>query len=297
MFGSTPKLQFQAKQLEHAASEIRLFAQKNREDRVVDKLSAMQGRVLDKAARTVVNAWLEGAFSDPDLSEIIGRFLTIWIEDLIHNHHQAPENFRKLFYDLRRNYWFEQGLDTTTRYETDGDTLSDDGVVERWHQETVDDANLIDFLVVQVGQRHLHDISSYITTLGDVDSMSDFSSLETYFGAVAVAAAQQPELLQHFRSESKLLEACWLENVDLARELLVDIRKKVGAQPETKNKGKAKRGPKIKRDLIADEKLVRDWKSAKSKGADRQWFCVETGVSVKELEAAQRAVKRNQSSA
>lgn len=59
------KLEFQRKQLEQSANDIRRFADQNRENRVIDKTTEDQRRILDQAARRIVDIWLNGAFSDP----------------------------------------------------------------------------------------------------------------------------------------------------------------------------------------------------------------------------------------
>lgn len=50
-----------------------------------------------------------------------------------------------------------------------------------------------------------------------------------------------------------------------------------------------KRGPHKKRDHKADLKLVKDWNSSSTRRSD---FCRPRGITIKELEAAQRAVNR-----
>ena len=230
----SPELQFQKSQLMLLAGEIRQMAMANSAASVVDKWTSQHAAKLDQAAGILLNVFQLGGFCDPLVGGCIGEFIAGHIEDYLSMRWQAKDNFNRLLSTLLQDYWYPKGIDVAIRYDNDGRTLTETGAIQRWYQETVDNANLLEYLSTQIGLDMNLSTGEYKTCLLKQKNF-DLCKLEATLGAVAAIACQDHRFLRFVNTSSDFLQACYPyeENEARAAEIFTEILSLVTAKVST----------------------------------------------------------------
>ena len=172
MSALTPDLEFQKLRLRKLSNDIQQIANENYRNGIFDKLDSHQLQKFNSAGNTVIDAFLLGAFNDPQVGKRIGMFAACNVTTFIVR--RSDPNLHRLIHELRQYFWYPKRLDVAPRYETDGRTITKAGAVERWYQETMDSSNLIEFLSITIGSEANESAAEQIEFLKTLKPLKDF---------------------------------------------------------------------------------------------------------------------------
>ena len=74
MSALTPELEFQKSRLQKLSNDIQQIANENYRNGIFDQLDSHQLQKFNSAGNTVIDAFLLGAFNDPQVGKCIGMF-------------------------------------------------------------------------------------------------------------------------------------------------------------------------------------------------------------------------------